>query len=61
MLKKSIYFVASSSSVTRLLANFIYDLSRFLKSSSAGGRVETKIKFQALIVKEYHRIEKRLI
>ncbi|MDJ0571723.1 MAG: nitroreductase family protein [Pleurocapsa sp. MO_192.B19] len=60
MLTKSISFVARSSSVTRLLANFIYDLSRYLKSSSAGERVDTKIKFQALIVKEYHRIEKGL-
>ena len=60
MFIKSISSVARLSSPTRLLANFIYDLNRFFKSSSAGGRFNTKTKFQALIVKEYHRIEKGL-
>lgn len=60
MFIKSVSFVTGLSSPTRLLANFIYDSSRFLKSSSAGGRFNTKTKFQALIIKEYHRIEKGL-
>ena len=60
MLIQSVSFVARLSSPTRLLANYIYDLSRFLKSSSAGGRFNTRTKFPALITKEYHRIEKGL-
>lgn len=46
--------------ILRLISNYIYDLKRFLQSSSIGQRVNTKAKFQALLTKEYHRIEKGL-
>lgn len=48
------------SAVLRLISNYVYDVKRFLQSSSIGQRVNTKAKFEALITKEYHRIEKGL-
>lgn len=50
----------SALAILRLISNYIYDLKRFLQSSSIGQRVNTKAKFQALLTKEYHRIEKGL-
>lgn len=46
--------------VLRLISNYVYDIKRFLQSSSIGQRVNTKAKFEALITIEYHRIEKGL-
>ncbi|VEP13842.1 conserved hypothetical protein [Hyella patelloides LEGE 07179] len=42
------------------IANYVYDLKRFLRSSSANNKVNTQTQLRALITMDYHRIEKGL-
>ncbi|MGB6297663.1 MAG: nitroreductase family protein, partial [Rivularia sp. (in: cyanobacteria)] len=46
--------------VERLKANYAYDFKQYLKFSLARTQIDTQIRHQAFITKEYHRIEKRL-
>ncbi len=49
-----------SKLIIRLKVNYAYDLKRFLKYSVISRQINTQTRLQALITKEYHRIEKRL-
>ena len=62
-----IYYIRKFGKILRSLSallgigkNYIYDIKRFLQASSIGRRINTKTKLEALITREYHRIEKGL-
>ncbi|MDJ0733594.1 MAG: nitroreductase family protein [Nostocaceae cyanobacterium] len=42
------------------ISNYVYDLRRFLKWSSANYKINTQNQLRAIITKDYHRIEKGL-
>lgn len=46
--------------IARVKANYAYDFKQFLKYSVKSRQIDSQIRLQALITKEYHRIEKRL-
>jgi|GEM_PF-67514 len=46
--------------IPELILNYTYDSSRFFKESNVWKKNDNQLKHRAFIVKEYHRIEKRL-